>query len=49
MLTIRGNRYRLCDGMSRRSFLTIGGLALGGLSLPDLLRAESRANNRGSQ
>lgn len=30
-----------CDGISRRSFLQIGGLALGGLSLPELLAAES--------
>ena len=33
------NRY--CDGLSRRSFLKIGGLAMGGLSLPELLQAES--------
>ena len=26
-----GNRY--CDGLSRRSFLQIGGLAMGGLGL----------------
>ena len=30
-----------CDGLSRRSFLRIGGLGLGGLSFPDLLRAEA--------
>ena len=30
-----------CDGHSRRQFLKIGGLALGGLSLPQILRAES--------
>lgn len=40
MLTIRGRKQRFCDGISRRSFLKIGGLGLGGLSLPDLLRAE---------
>jgi hypothetical protein len=33
------NRY--CDGLSRRSFLRIGGLGLGGLSFPELLSAES--------
>ncbi len=33
------NRY--CDGLSRRSFLKIGGLGMGGLSLPGLLQAES--------
>ncbi|MBX3448882.1 MAG: DUF1501 domain-containing protein [Planctomycetaceae bacterium] len=32
-----------CDGHSRRHFLKIGGLALGGLSLPQLLRAEASA------
>jgi hypothetical protein len=30
-----------CDGLSRRSFLRAGGLAMGGLSLPELLRAEA--------
>jgi hypothetical protein len=37
-----GQRYRLCDGLSRRSFLKIGGLAMGGLSLPQLLQAEDK-------
>lgn len=32
-----------CDRLPRRSFLQIGGLALGGLSLADLLRAEAQA------
>ncbi len=32
-----------CDGMSRRSFLKIGGLVMGGLSLTDLLEAEALA------
>src|SRR5262249_53723959 len=49
MLMIRGNSYRFCDGISRRSFLTIGGLALGGLSLPHLLRAEALTGTRGSK
>ncbi|MBS0264643.1 MAG: DUF1501 domain-containing protein, partial [Planctomycetes bacterium] len=35
--------FRYCDGLSRRSFLQIGGLALGGLTLEGLLRAEERA------
>lgn len=34
------NRY--CDGIARRSFLQIGSLAVGGLCLPDLLRAEQQ-------
>ncbi|MBS0210100.1 MAG: DUF1501 domain-containing protein [Planctomycetes bacterium] len=36
------------DGVSRRNFLRIGGLAMGGLALPDLLRAEARAGVRSS-
>jgi hypothetical protein len=43
MLTLVGPRGRFCDSLSRRSFLKIGGLGLGGLSLPSLLRAEQRA------
>lgn len=40
MLTIPGASLQHCDGLSRRSFLRIGSLALGGLILPQLLRAE---------
>jgi hypothetical protein len=46
MLTLLGPSGRFCDGISRRSFLKIGGLALGGLSLPTLLRAEQKAGVR---
>lgn len=42
MLTIPGPRSRFCDGVSRRSWLQIGGLALGGLTLPEILRAEAQ-------
>jgi hypothetical protein len=35
------HRGQFCDGLGRRDFLRIGGLGLGGLSLPDLLAAES--------
>jgi hypothetical protein len=45
MLTIPGPQARYCDGMSRRSWLEIGGLALGGLALPDILRAEAAARS----
>jgi hypothetical protein len=48
MLTLFGANRRYCDGVSRRSFLKIGGLAMGGLALPDLLRAEARAGVTGS-
>lgn len=43
MLTIEGRPLRLCDGVSRREFLTIGSLAMGGLSLPQLLLAEQQS------
>jgi hypothetical protein len=47
MLTIRGPRQgRTCDGVSRRDFLKVGGLALGGLTLPQLLALEARAGVR---
>ena len=43
MLTIAGSESQFCDGLSRRSCLRIGGLALGGLALPEILRAESES------
>lgn len=46
MLTVLGPGHSYCDGVSRRSFLRIGGLAFGGLSLPGILRAESAAGIR---
>ncbi len=46
MLTVLGSRARLCDGISRRSFLQLGSLAVGGLTLPGLLRAEAAGGKR---
>jgi len=45
MLTLWGaaTRHGYCDGLSRRSFLKVGGLVMGGLSLPGLLEAEAVA------
>ena len=50
MLTLyaKGSSSRFCDGVSRRNFLKIGALGLGGLSLPQLLRAESQSGIRNS-
>ncbi len=49
MLTISGKpKGRFCDGVSRRDFLKIGGLAMGGMALPDILRAEAEAGIRKS-
>jgi hypothetical protein len=41
MLTILGNKNRFCDGITRRNFLKIGALGLGGLTLPQILKAEA--------
>lgn len=47
MLTLHSsNGGRFCDGLVRRDFLKIGGLAMGGLSLPELLRAEDSQGTR---
>ena len=46
MLTILGRQDKqngFCDGLSRRSFLQIGGAAMGGLSLAQLLEMEAAA------
>src|SRR6185436_4131713 len=49
MLSIFGQPYRHCDGISRRRFLAAGALTVGGLTLADLLRAEAAAGIRSSQ
>jgi hypothetical protein len=47
MLTIFGRRSRgkagFCDGLSRRGFLKIGGAAMGGLALNEILALEASA------
>lgn len=52
MLTIQGGGAgggnQFCDGISRRGFLKIGGLALGGMALTDILAAEAKAGIRSS-
>ena len=48
MLTMTGRSVHHCDKRPRRDFLTVGSLALGGLSLPQLLQAEDRAGVRSS-
>jgi len=49
MLTLLDrSRSRFCDGLSRRNFLKIGGLALGGLSLPQILEAQAANGKRNS-
>jgi Protein of unknown function (DUF1501) len=48
MLRVTGDRYQLCDQFTRRDMLKIGALGFGGLTLPDLLRAEAAAGIRKS-
>ena len=43
MLTIYGGKHQLCDGVNRRNFIKIGALGMGGLSFPQLLKAEQKA------
>lgn len=47
MLTFLGRNRQFCDGVSRRDFLKAGALAIGGLSLADVLRLQARAGNTG--
>jgi hypothetical protein len=43
MLSMLGRSVRLCDGISRREFLRVGGLAFTGLLWADCLRARAAA------
>src|SRR6266478_5511956 len=47
MLNFIGRSHRTCDGVSRRSFLRVGALGIGGLSLPNLLRYQAQAGQSG--
>lgn len=46
MLTIFGRGQQYCDGIDRRSFLQIGALGMGGLSLADILQAEAQTGTK---
>ena len=48
MLTFRSKPIasRMCDGLSRRDFLRVGALGVGGLTLADLLRLKARGDIR---
>jgi hypothetical protein len=47
MLEFIGRGSRTCDGVSRRTFLRVGALAIGGLTLPNLLRWQAQAGQAG--
>jgi len=49
MISIQGSSYQNCDKLTRRDVLRIGALTLGGLSLPNLLRAEQASGIRNSK
>ena len=44
MLRILGSRKTLCDGLTRRDLLQIGGTGMLGLGLADALRLEAAAD-----
>ena len=49
MLRILGNRKHLCQGLTRRELLQVGGIGLCGMGLPELLRfQEARAGDAGN-
>src|SRR5262245_54071442 len=49
MLTLRGTTaHRLCDGLSRRDFFSVGALGIGGLTLADVLRARAASPAKNS-
>lgn len=49
MLNLFGSKKTLCDGMTRRDMLRVGALAVGGLTLTDLLRAEQAAGKKSAK
>ena len=49
MLSFFGEHQRNCDSVSRRSFLQLGAMGIGGLTLADLLRLESQAGTKASK
>ncbi len=46
MWNLFGSSRRYCDGLSRRTFMQVGGLAVGGLSLADVLAAEAGSGTK---
>lgn len=49
MLSFSGTGRTLCDGVTRREILRAGALAVGGLTLPDLLRAEQLSGRKSAK
>ncbi len=49
MFSIHGHNMRLCDGLTRREMMRIGGLSLGGLSLGSLLQNQASAADQSAK
>src|ERR671935_106875 len=49
MLSILGRPTKLCDGITRRELLRVGGLAFAGLTLADVLRLRASAGTTARQ
>ncbi|RIK74191.1 MAG: DUF1501 domain-containing protein [Planctomycetota bacterium] len=47
MLTFFGRQQQYCDGVSRRDFLRVGALAVGGLTMADVLRLQAEGASAG--
>jgi hypothetical protein len=45
VLTLWGGKHRFCDNVSRRDFLRVGALGLGGLTVADILRLRAKAGS----
>src|SRR5262249_62196834 len=48
MFRLQNEGQRLCDGLTRREWLHVGGLGMLGLSLPELLQAQRTAAAQGA-
>ena len=46
MLNVGREQVRLCEGLTRRSFLQVGSAGFAGLSLPTLLKQEAAAGTK---
>lgn len=44
MLDVQRDGTTLCDGVTRRDWLRVGGIGIGGLTLPQLLRARAQSS-----
>jgi len=46
MFQILGKKTKLCDGLTRREMMQVGGIGLGSLALPGLLRSRASASSQ---